>query len=155
MRRARSKHGPGKQGGDGLTDQQRRYAHARADHPDWTQVRCAEHAGIANPASKANRLEKLTAVRLVVAARTRDPKTGKTPAVTKEWVRAEMQKIYMDSRTPLNEKVKLLDKLGATVEGYYVPVGVKHSGKVGLEDVIEAMGGRPKDLTESDEETIQ
>lgn len=144
----RRAHGAGKRGSDGLTDQQRAYVQARLGDPDRSHSECARIAGVRDPTGKASRIERMSAVQLALSVGKRKARGG---PITKEWLQKEMRAIYESPKTPVNEKVKLLDKLGATVQGFYVPVGVHHSGKVGLEDVIRAMGGVPEDVREEKE----
>ena len=143
MKKKPRKHGPGKQGGDRLTDQQRAYALARYENPKRSARECAVLVGF-DPRN-ANRLEKSSAVKLAIASYRQRAKIGDKP-LTKLWLQEEMQRIYQDPRTPLNEKVRLLKDMGATVPGFYVPAGVHHSGKFSLESLVESMGGRPTDL---------
>jgi hypothetical protein len=143
-----------KVGPDGLTDAQRKWVSACVRYPDLDASDRARKCGVKiRPSDHARKMMQAPAVRIALAARTRSKKTGKLPNVTKEWLQQEMRKIYEDPKTPLNERTKLLRELGGTVEGFYVPLGVKHSGKLAIEDWVATMGGKP---VEDDEEvTIQ
>lgn len=121
----------------GLTPLMRRFVSACLQHPDLDWADKARKAGVRiHPSEFAARMRGITAVRLALAAGTPDKKTGRLPSIDKAWLQSEMQKIYLDPRTPVGEKIKLLRSLGDTVEGFNVPVGVKHSGKLGIEDWV-------------------
>lgn len=163
MEKKRSHHGGGKIGPDGLTEKERAFVALWLADPQHrrTKASIAIEAGYSKngACTTACTILKATRIKLAIAAGTRDPKTGKKPVITREWVQEQMQVIYDDPRTTIGDKIKLLDKLGASTKGFYVPVGVEHSGALTLEGLLGQMGARPDETYEGDnapdKETLQ
>lgn len=66
--------------------------------------------------------------------------------IDEEKLKVELQRFFLavvrGNASPA-DKIKAADKLGATLQGFFVPVQVDMRGKLTMEHLVRAMGGAP------------
>lgn len=142
----RSHHGRGKQGPDGLSDRERAFAHERRKDPTSAGWIIAERAGFLGGkkgcSDRACELMKKPAVLAIIH------KPDRAEPINEDLLKTELQQFFRDvvrgNASPA-DKIRAADKLGATLQGFYVPVQVDMRAKLTMESIVREMGGAPEE----------
>lgn len=142
----RSHHGRGKQGPDGLSDRERAFAVERRKDPTSAGWIIAERAGFLGGkrgcADRACELMKKPAVLAIIH------KPDRLEPLNETSLKEELQRFYLamvrGDASPA-DKIRAADKLGATLQGFYVPVQVDMRAKLTMESIVREMGGAPEE----------
>lgn len=145
---------------DDLSARERAFVAARRANPAAPNWEIAKAAGFkgdkAALRNAALRLMKRGAVtRAIFAPKTkaeaaRDAETqGDVSKMTDEEIGKKVRQLYMDLMkapgvTP-SDKIRAATKLGETVRGLFVPIQIDSKQVITLEDLVEGMGGAPRD----------
>jgi hypothetical protein len=144
------KHGRGKEGPDGLTSMERRFAERRRSDPEspgWEVAKAAGYQGnrIKLTSRAADLMRKPEICRAVYAPL---PPSEYTSEERDDQLRAKIRRrleLIIDSkRATDSDAIKAADKLLATIPGGFVPVQVVQKGSYTLESWVRQMGGAPE-----------
>lgn len=142
----RSHHGRGKQGPDGLSDRERAFAIERRKDPTASGWVIAERAGFLGGkrccTDRARELMSKPAVLAIIH------KPDRLEPLDETSLKEELQRFYLamvrGNASPA-DKIRAADKLGATLQGFYVPVQVDMRAKLTMESIVREMGGAPEE----------
>lgn len=140
----RKQHGRGKQGPDGLSDRERAFAIERRRDPTAPGWKIAERVGFLGGKGSCQGRSRLLMKKPAVLAIIHKP--DRLEPIDEISLKRELQQFYLDvvrgGASPA-DKIRAADKLGATLQGFYVPVQVDMRTKVTMESIVREMGGAP------------
>ena len=139
---------PGKKGGDGFNDRQRRAIQLRIEDGlsmDWEIFQKAGYEGnVRTLRISAMEFFRRPDVKIELG-KYREMTATRKPTVDKAWVMRNAQMLFDDPKMPFTGKVPILRLLAEMIPGALVPTKMEHSGQITLESWVDAMGGRPED----------
>lgn len=142
----RKQHGKGKQGPDGLSDRERAFAHERRKDPLAAGWIIAERVGFLGGKLSCQSRSRLLMRKPAVLAIIHKP--DRLEPLNETSLKEELQRFYLDvvrgDASPA-DKIRAADKLGATLQGFYVPVQVDMRAKLTMESIVREMGGAPEE----------
>lgn len=142
----RSHHGRGKQGPDGLSDRERAFAVERRKDPIAHGWVIAQRAGFLGSKADCQTRSRLLMRKPAVLAIIHKPDPAEPLNETS--LKEELQRFYLavvrGNASPA-DKIRAADKLGATLQGFYVPVQVDMRAKLTMESIVREMGGAPEE----------
>lgn len=139
-------HGKGKLGADGLTDRERAFAQERRKDPTVPNHVIAKRAGFEGNAQKLSERARLLMQKPAVCTIIYAP--APIEPLDDGKVGEELKRFFLTvvrSNASPADKIRAADKLGATLQGFYVPVQVDMKGKMTMEAIVRAMGGAPEE----------
>lgn len=141
------KHGPGKRGGDGLTDRQRAFVRERRADPIASMPEIMRRAGFkGTPVMLGQRANKLMHDPKVAAAVWAPNPRSDQEIEDQEGLKRELKRFWLAmirSNASASEKLKAARDLGATLQGLFVPTQIDMKGHMTMEALVHAMGGAP------------
>lgn len=146
---------------DGLTARGRAFVEARRANPSLPNWKIAELAGFTGSEAKlrmdANRLMKSGAVtRAIFAPRSRAElrKSKSIEQMSEAELTARIKQFYLDlmeaKGVAPGDRIRAATKLGETIRSFFVPLQIDSKQVITLEDLVEGMGGAPRDHTQTE-----
>lgn len=135
-------------GDDGLSDRERLFAQERRKDPTAPGHEIAERAGFVGTPAKLGERARVVMKKAGVLAiiHAPDPVDGDDGEINDEKLKKELRRtllVLARGAGSAADKLKAIDKLGATLAGFYVPVQIDLKNKMTMEHVVRAMGGAP------------
>lgn len=146
---------------DGLTPRGRKFVEARRANPALPNWKIAEMAGFTGSEAKlrmaANRMMKSGAVtRAIFAPRSREElrKIKSVEQMTEAELTARIKNFYLElmeqKGVAPGDRIRAATKLGETIKSFFVPLQIDSKQVITLEDLVEGMGGAPREFTQAE-----